>query len=260
VSQDQLVYVYGIAAARPCVTPAGIDGVQVRWIGESGLSAAVSNVPRREFDEKALNNGLTDMHWLGPRAIAHQDVNQQLHEASEALLPLAFGTVFRDDERVEAMLRDEAASLKERLERVRGCSEWVVTVHRAGAPDTAQSAQVRQLQQQIAASSPGRAHLLRKRLADVEREARRDLEQEAIDRVVGALREVAEDVYAEPIPAETLEPPLLRASLLVQRNRVAEFINAVERMQTSWYQAQLTGPWPAYRFAGLEREHAAAAS
>ena len=52
------------------------------------------------------------MAWLGPRAVAHQDVNDRLHEAAEAMIPLAFGTVFRDDERVRHMLREQAPAAR----------------------------------------------------------------------------------------------------------------------------------------------------
>src|SRR5690242_6029579 len=118
-----LVYVYGIASGSPTFTVQGINNLHVRGINDGDLVAAVSDVPEQEFSEQALNAGVTDMQWLGPKAIAHQDVNQQLHVHVEALLPLAFGTVFRGDGRVQAMLQHQAASLHQRLERVRGCSD-----------------------------------------------------------------------------------------------------------------------------------------
>ena len=49
-------------------------------------------------------------------------------------MPLAFGTVFRDDERVRQLLRDEAPVLAERLGAVRGCAEWVVALHLMQVP------------------------------------------------------------------------------------------------------------------------------
>jgi len=256
---SQLVYVYAIAAPRPDITLSGIGGQAVRWIREGDVQAAVSGVPADEFGEEPLNAGLTDMQWLGPRAIAHQDVNQQLHEAADALIPLSFGTVFRDDERVRAMLRAQASSLIERLARVRGCSEWVVAVHRVAEPDTAGVERVRQLADEIAGAAPGRAHLLRKRLAEVEREAARQVEQEAVEHVLATLRPVAVDVFIEPLPTDTVERPLLRASVLVARSDEGRFVGAVESLHTRWYQVLLTGPWPAYRFAGLIEEHAATA-
>ena len=257
---SSLVYVYAIAAAQTDTRVHGINGASVRWLHADGLYAAVSNVPEEEFGEQQLNAGVTDMTWLGPRALAHQEVNQQLHEAAAALIPLAFGTVFRDDARVQAMLREERTSLRERLERVRGCSEWVVAVHRVAKPDTGQSSAVQALQRQIADAAPGRAHLLGKRLAEVERGAALEAERDAVGRVELALRGTARDVYAEPVPSDTVDRPLLRASVLVRRAREAEFVAAIDGLQTSWYQVLLTGPWPTYRFAGLEQQRVTATS
>jgi Gas vesicle synthesis protein GvpL/GvpF len=254
-----LVYVYALAPISVAATDgtiSGIGGERIRWITEGDLQAAVSDVPEEEFGEEALNSGLTDMQWLGPRALAHQDVNRQLHEQSDALIPLAFGTVFRDDARVRAMLREQQTSLLERLDRVRGCSEWVVAVHQTTPPDPQQATSVQELHAQIATAAPGRAHLLRKRLGEVEREAARQLTVEAVERVVQALERSAEDVYLEPLPSETVERPLLRASVLVRRADEHQFLETVDSLQTQAQRVLVTGPWPAYRFAGLE--HAAA--
>ncbi len=246
-----LVYVYAIA---PTAVP--VEGV--RWVPHEGLSAAVSDVPEAEYNEQALNANIADMQWLGPKAIAHQDINQRLHDASDALVPLAFGTVFTDDGRVKAMLREQAAGLREQLERVRGCSEWVVAVHRTAAPDANSSTHVQELKKEIEVAPPGRAHLLRKRLTEVEREATRELEHDAAQRILDVLQRVAADVYVEPLPSEVAERPLLRASVLVPRTDEGAFIKQVERLSDQWLQVQLTGPWPAYRFGGLRHEHAAA--
>ena len=102
-----LVYLYAVLSERVEAPVAGIDGARVRWIVHDGLAAAVSDVPGEDFEEEPLNEHVRDMTWLGPRAISHQDVNASLFEASEAIVPLAFGTVFRDDDRVRQLLLDE---------------------------------------------------------------------------------------------------------------------------------------------------------
>jgi hypothetical protein len=254
----QLVYVYGIAESGSSIVARGINDQPVRWIGEGQLAAAVSDVPAEEFDEEPLNAGLTDMNWLGPHAVAHQDVNQRLHEQSDALIPLAFGTVFRDDGRVRALLREQAASLNERLSRVRGRSEWVVTVHRTSAPDLGASGPLQELQAEIDAAAPGRAHLLRRRLAELERDEARRLERESVDGVLAALRGVAQDVFVEPLPTDVVDRPLLRVSVLVERGGEDRFVDTVDALQAGSLRVLVTGPWPPYRFGGLE--HAAATS
>jgi hypothetical protein len=257
-----LVYVYAVLAAPVAGELSGIDAGPVRWIAESGLAAAVSDVPSEEFDEQPLNEHVRDMGWLGPRAVVHQEVNYQLHAAGEASVPLAFGTVFRDDDRVRQLLRDEASVLAERLGAVRGCAEWVVALHLLRVPDAEHlagaSAAIQALRGEIESSSPGRAHLLRRRLAALERDEARRLQSEAAAEVLSSLRQVAVAAYPEPLPTDTVERPLLRASLLVRREAEPGFLDEVERLRARWpepvYRLLLTGPWPPYRFGGLRPE------
>jgi len=254
-----VIYVYAILAGPLEADLRGINGARVRWVTDEPLAAAVSDVPADEFDEEPLNVNVRNMAWLGPRAIAHQDVNARLFELSDALVPLAFGTVFRDENGVRQLLSNQSSGLLSRLEEVRGCSEWVVTLHllRELNPDdlAAASPLVRNLRSEIAASAPGRAHLMRQRLHTLEREEAKRLQSDAASSVVDALRRVAVDVYREPLPSDMADKPLARASVLVRRDAEPEFTSEVERLQRRWpeptYRVLLTGPWPPYRFGGL---------
>ena len=257
-----LVYVYAVLP-RPIATKLkGIDAQPVRWVVDDVLAAAVSDVPDEEFDEAPLNEHVRDLSWLGPRAMAHQEVNYRLHEDGEAVVPLAFGTVFRDEDRVRQLLHDQRAALAARLEAVRGRAEWVITVHVIKEPDAdyvaAASPAIQAAQKEIASSPPGRAHLLKRRLAELQRDELRRIQAESAEEVVTRLREIATDVYLEPLPTDTIERPLVRASVLVPRSAEARFVDQVERLRSRWpepmYRVLLTGPWPPYRFGGLQRD------
>jgi hypothetical protein len=258
VTRD-LVYVYAVLERPTDPELTGLDGRSLRWVTHNGLAAAVSDVPEEEFGEEPLNANVRDMSWLGPRAITHQEVNSQLSDDSEAMIPLAFGTVFRDDTRVRRMLDEQGQSLKARLDAVRGCAEWVVALHVLQEPDIEAvanaSTAVQRAREEIAVSQPGRAHLLRRRLAELERDEARRLQFEAAAQVLDALKSVAKDVYTEPLPSESVERPLLRASVLVRRQDEPSFLDTVDRLRQIWpeptYRLILTGPWPPYRFGGL---------
>jgi hypothetical protein len=251
---SSLVYVYAVLLRAVGNDLIGIDGQRVRWVTDGDLAAAVSDVPAADFDQEPLNERVRDMSWLGPRAVAHQEVNFQLHELGDASVPLAFGTVFRDDDRVRQLLRDEAHALTRRLTAVRGCAEWVVALHLLNAPNVHDEPAIQAARAQIESSSPGRAHLLRRAMAELERAEARRLQLEAADSVLGSLRVAAVDVYLEPLPTDVVERPLLRASVLVQRSGESRFLEEVERLQARWpeptYRLLLTGPWPPYRFGG----------
>jgi len=257
-----LVYVYAVLREPAAGELNGIDGRPVRWIAEGGFAAAVSDVPSEDFDEEPLNERVREMGWLGPRAVAHQEVNYRLHADGEASVPLTFGTVFRDDDRVRQLLRDQAPVFAERLEAVRGRAEWVVALFRLREPDaeylTRSSPAIQKLLGEIESSAPGRGHLLRRRLAELQRDEARRLQGEAAEEVLSSLGRVTEAVYPEPLPRDSVERPLVRASVLVRRAAEGHFLDEVERLQAQWpepmYRLQLTGPWPPYRFGGLRPE------
>jgi hypothetical protein len=254
-----LVYLYALVSQPRPGAVTGIDERPIRWVLAEGLAAAVSDVPAEDFEDEPLNAHVRDMAWLGPRAVSHQAANARLFEAHDAMLPLAFGTVFRDEGRVRHLLTDQSAQLKARLDRVRGCAEWVVALHLLREPDeeevAAASPRLQSLRAEIATSSPGRAHLLRRQMATLTREQARLATSEAASSILEAVDRLARDVYQEPLPTDAVERPLLRASVLVPRASETAFLDEIDRLRQRWaeptFRLLLTGPWPAYRFGGL---------
>jgi Gas vesicle synthesis protein GvpL/GvpF len=256
---SELVYVYAILGEPLAASLLGIEERPLRTISDAELVAAVTDVPAEDFSEEPLNVRIRDMSWLGPRAIAHQEVNERLWEQAAGSVPLAFGTVFRDDERVRELLRSQRDVLLERLRAVQGRGEWVVALHRLSALGTAdlaaKSEPLQKLQAEIAVSSPGRAHLLRRQAATLERDEAHRLDAQAATALGAALRAASDDVFLEPLPGDAVERPLARLSVLVKRTREAAFLDAVDAARKGWpeptYRLLLTGPWPPYRFGGL---------
>lgn len=254
-----LVYVYAVLPRPVASQVKGIGGQPVRWVEQNDLAAAVSDVAEEDFDEAPLNEHVRDLSWLGPRAVAHQEVNYRLHEDAEAVVPLAFGTIFRDDDRVRQLLHDQRSVLSARLDAVHGRAEWVVTLHALSPPDAehlaSASPAIQAMHQEIAASSPGRAHLLKRRLDQLQQDELRRIEGEATQEIVTKLRMIADDAYLEPLPSDKIERPLVRASVLVARGAEDGFLDEIERLRARWpepnYRLLLTGPWPPYRFGGL---------
>ncbi len=84
------------------------------------------------------------------------------------------------------------------------------------------------------------------------------MQAEAATSLLEALRAIADEVFQEPLPSDTVERPLLRASVLARRDAENEFIRQVEglrqRLPEPGYRLLLTGPWPPYRFAGMQRD------
>jgi hypothetical protein len=254
-----LRYVYSIApaAAAPDIERAalfGIDDSPVRAIAEQGLAAVTSDLPEEDWRDDVLNERIRDLEWLTPRAAAHQEVNARALDLAGALIPLAFGALYRGDERVREMLRDDHDAKARKLDELRGKAEWVVTVTRDAADVPGTSPDLAALDREIAASDPGRAYLLEKRRASVATAAAERADEDAARRAFDALAMVSERTYREPVARGGPDVVALRLSVLAPRSD-PKVQQAIARITTELgregYRVHASGPWPGYRFGSL---------
>lgn len=255
-----LRYVYGIvpssaAGSIDAARLVGIDGSTVRALADGPFAAAQSELDPREWGPDALNRNVADMEWLTPRAEAHQRVNARLLDLAGAVLPLSFGTLYRDEARVREMLREDAAARQARLDQLSGRAEWVVTVVRGRDAAPASDDDLSDLDREIAASSPGRGYLLEKRRTRIADAASERADADAARRALDALTGVSERTYREPVATGGDDVVALRVSLLAPRTdteRIAAAIGSLgEDLGASGYRVRVSGPWPAYRFGSL---------
>ncbi|MEP6693115.1 MAG: GvpL/GvpF family gas vesicle protein [Chloroflexota bacterium] len=256
---SRLRYVYGIARAADAARIAaarisGIDESPVGCVVEGPLLAAASDVDEAEYGETALNEHVRDLDWLAARAAQHQAVNGRLLELLGTVLPLSFGAIYRDDERVRQMLSEDAEDRKVQLASLAGHAEWVVTVSRdADAP--ADDADVRALDAQIAASPPGRAFLLDKQRGKTLSRSIEKRDSDAAAAALAVLEGVAVRTYQEPVVAGGGDAVALRASVLVAREREPALTKAIGELEGQLgergYRVRASGPWPAYRFGAM---------
>lgn len=80
----------------------------VHLVEARGLAAIVSSVPEAEFGEEGFKDQLEDLGRLEVIARTHHGVVDALFRAV-TVLPLRLATVYRDDERVAAMLAESGA-------------------------------------------------------------------------------------------------------------------------------------------------------
>jgi hypothetical protein len=265
---SSLLYVYAIL---PITAPAmldlrrgavhGINDGILTTVEEAGLAAAVSAVDPIEFEAEPLNRLVRSIDWLAPRAAAHQQVNALLFDQADALIPLAFGTVYRTPARIATMLETERGALRSCLDRVRGKAEWVVSLQRlteeALVALEEQSDALRDVRARIATGAPGRAYLLSRQVETVRRRELLVLDGRAVAALEDLLPMV-DEIFAEPLVAGPEQGLLARLSVLVDRLREAELLAAVDGYRQHWlglgYDLRLTGPWPPYRFSSRGAE------
>ncbi len=274
---DRLIYLYGVveagSAAHRRLVAGDVPGLDRRWplfpIQVDDLVAAVSEVPAAVFQEDPLNELVRDLKQLTPFVVAHQEAIAALLPGAAALVPLAFGAVFRDRSRVTALVGEQADRLRSLLAWLRDRQEWglkaFVQLRLLRATVETTSEQVRRLDEQLAAAGPGRAYLLRKtRERVVESEAERLLGK-WLDSIIEPLRCVSAAMQTDPLPSDPTsarsadgEKLVLKAAFLVDQVRVADFLRLGEeqaaRFAERGVRLERSGPWAAYSFARIDRQ------
>ena len=125
---DRAVYLYCLAEAEPIAgfQGFGLDGDQpVAAILVEGVAAVVSRVRRNLLP---LGDGdLTEdeRSRVVALAIRHGEVVEDVFRLSP-VLPVRFGTLFRDEDTVGGLLTTCAGPVRRFLEAARGRAEWVV--------------------------------------------------------------------------------------------------------------------------------------
>ena len=213
-------------------------------VGDS-LWAIVESVPESEYGEAALANGLQNLDWVGPRAIAHERIIESFLSAT-ALLPMQLFTLFTSDDRVIEHVRSDRARIARILKRIENKVEWGLrlTWNEQAAREKAGRKR----------PATGAEFLARKRdVLDVNRKqlvaARR-----AADRVYKAMKQKAAAAQRRTnmeraAPGSRL---LLDAAFLVPAAKKATFRAAIRQhtreLRAAGVSVSLTGPWPPYNF------------
>lgn len=222
-----MIYVYAIAEGSVITLPdcLGIEERPLRAEQHSGLSAIVSD------------------HAICPSPTAanvwrHERVVEGLM-SSAAVLPVRFGTAFRDMRPLVEVLEGNKERFCEGLAQVRGCVELGLRV--MWEP-------LAQLYSSTPLSTSGREYLIR-RLAE-ESEDRRMRQ---------AARQIADYIHSELLGTarcgtlRLLDTPhlLCSAAYLVPREQLAEFRKRINLLKRDHSQLRMlcTGPWPPYNFS-----------
>jgi hypothetical protein len=269
-------YLYGITRRNPAGgAPAWTRGAEhdlaetplipspdhewVQLLERGNLAAVVRRVTLADFSAEALQAHLSDPAWLETSVQLHNAVVRAVHQ-EQAILPAKFGAVYaRRADLTEAMERNHSALLAQ-LEQLDGCDEWAVHVyvnHRIVQTQLRAEHDADPVHQQLAASRPGHAYFLRRKLDDdLAAKAARITEQVALTAYQRFAR-LATAAHAErpasPSGATDGETEVLRAALLVCRERSEDFVADVRACAGDGlgWRCTASGPWPPYSFAAI---------
>jgi hypothetical protein len=262
-------YVYCIAESAAAAQlpldslPAAIEeDSKLEWISVNNLAALVSRVPLATYNEESLAEHLTDATWTAIRAMRHETVAEYVAKRA-SVVPLRFGTIYLERDRIEKMLTERSRGLEEIIEQLRGREEWGVNVYSDRAvllsTITSVSPVLREMVERAQQASPGQSYLLQKKIEALKVEEARAVVNRIVDQIEQKLREQSDDLRRLRIlKVETTEHGELKAkfAFLVKRSGFEEFRDAAERLaqehQAAGVRIELTGPWPVYNFTAKE--------
>jgi hypothetical protein len=264
---SRLLYLYGIiesnASAHKLLSQGRIPGLDSQEplfpIESDGLVAAVSRVPVSSFEENTLNDMLTDISRVAPYAVKHQQALQALADAAPALIPLAFGAVYRSPDNILQLLNARGQHFRRILSQVKDKQEWSVKVYQDPAllqkAVESQSSQGRRLALEIDRSAPGRAYILRKQRQLYLANEAESVSRDVLDTLTRRLAEHSAASSLDSIPEVQPGPSRLvcKASFLVGAEHLHDFQDAArlsESHQSLGFSLELDGPWPPYSFVG----------
>jgi hypothetical protein len=252
------VWMYGVAGddlGAFADGAAGIGGAPPRTITAAGLTAVVGDVGDREYGQVALRRNLEDLDWLARTARAHHAVLEAV-AGRGPVVPMRLATLFASDAGVTATLQERADDFRGALSLISARSEWGVKAYAVKPDDPAGEPGRPVAGREGPATGPGAAYLQRRR---AQLTANKDARSEALASARTVHAElgrfaVSSRLYPPQAPglAGQQTPMVLNAAYLIADERAGEFAAAMADLTARhrFVQLTLTGPWPAYSFAG----------
>jgi hypothetical protein len=264
---SQAFYVYcvgerdALARAVKARLPDAIESdYRLEMIGANDLAAIASAVPLRDYGQARLQALLNDAAWTAVRAMRHEKVIEHF-AARASVIPLRFGTIYLERAGIERMLDEKQTELSSIIKRLGGRDEWGVNIYFARArlieAVSSLSPRLREMGERAASLTPGQGYLVRKKIeamrADEARIETRRVTSE-IELRLGRVSEAAVRLRVLKDEASEYGEVAAKLAFLVERKRLEEFRAVAEAAAREYEEAgfklEMTGPWPAYNFAG----------
>ena len=256
-----VLYVYAVTREAATNYSEGLDGTTRFGTTEAdGVHAVFTAVNADEFSQEVIDRRAGDLEWLGAIGYRHQAVMADLMKKT-AIVPLRAFTLFSSEEALRAYLKEHREQLASTLDRLNGKQEWTLRIElepsKWSDALTGRVASLRELQHEIAAASPGKAFLLRKKLDDEKKRASHAAEDELVAEIEQAvMAKLACETVAES--RQRRDGAFPQIYVLLERDEESVLQQLREEL-TGRYQHDgvtlaLSGPWPPYTFATMNDE------
>ena len=245
----------------------GIDGKEeVFIIPYQGLEAVVSKVSLEEFASEEIKiKAQEDLNWIKEKALAHERIIEEAMRENDkalSLIPMRFGTLFKEKVSLEQTLNKDYTKIREVLERIRGKQEWSVKVYLKDRRKFEQvikekNETIKEMERKIVDLPEGMAFFMEEELKEVIYE---ELDK-ALNNIVEGLFEYFKKQSIASVKNKILEkeltgrqePMVFNVAYLISEEKIEDFNKDAQRLnqeiQANGFCLEYSGPWPAYNFS-----------
>ncbi|EAR13310.1 hypothetical protein PI23P_02412 [Polaribacter irgensii 23-P] len=261
---NELTYVYCISDS-PLPVHSISDQKDLECLKFGTFYGYVKKVSPDEFSEENLNKNFNNLPWIERHARNHIRIIGEIMKSS-IVIPFKFGTVFNSEESLGNFIQKYTSSLNENLKNIKGKEEWSVKIYCNYTVLNEEimelSEDVRNLEQEISKSKPGKSFLLkRKKVELIEKEVAKVVQlsgqicYEEVKRF-SELTQVNSLLSAEH--SDRKDSMILNISCFVNQVSVTEFIDAIGELQKKYkkigFDISTAGPWPPFSFTSIKEK------
>lgn len=261
------LYLFCLTRGRlvPYLEAAGINGDDILILKSfSDITAVVCEVPEEDFLGSSAELKLQDLEWIGPRAVRHEQVVEEVMRYSP-VLPAPFGSLFSSVETLENLIESNMSAINRFFDYVADKDEWSVKglVSKDKALDNIFLEKMGRALDDLSSLTPGVRYFRERQLrSEAERELGGMIRQ-VCNTVGNELTGLSSSSRKRKIVSLSKEgnekQTVVNWAFLVEDSMVKDFLARIEFANTECDPKGLvfecSGPWPPYSFCpSLEME------
>ena len=219
------------------------SGARVYTVNHKDLAAVVSDTPIVIYDPTREN------------VLAHEFVNETVMREF-TLIPMSFGTVFRSENDVQALLKSTYQAFTDVLDKMQDKIEFGLKIlwdrDKVVAAIERDNDEIRRLKDEITRNAASSTYFARMQLGRLVEAAM----EEASNRYVTDIHEQLKDVSVASRSNKVIgDRMILNAAFLVERKDEKSFderVKAISLQYEDLLTFKYTGPWPPYNFVNIK--------
>jgi len=268
------LYLYCIREKTAAHSTFAIKGIEekgeVFTIIFRDVEAVVSKVSLEEFSSEVIEKKTREyLNWIKEKALTHELVIEEaMSNKGEilSLIPMRFGTIFKEEATLKETLSNDYAKIAEVLERIRHKQEWSVKAYLQDKSKferliKKQNEMIIEKEKEIADLPEGLAFFMEEELKEIiSGELEKELNELTEDLFVRLGKYAVDSSKGKILEKELTardDPMVLNAAYLISEEKVEDFKNAFARLnqyvQPNGVYLEHSGPWPVYNFTSYKK-------